>query len=90
MSHRMNRGNLLDRRNGRFLTFGLLYVSEGIPYGFTSIAMVAFMRQQGLSLALIGTFVAALFLPWAFKWAWAPVIDLIKLHRFAGGQHAAG
>jgi PAT family beta-lactamase induction signal transducer AmpG len=52
--------------------------------------MVAFMRQQGLSLALIGTFVAALFLPWAFKWAWAPVIDLIKLHRFAGGQHAAG
>ena len=80
----MNRANLLDSRNGRFLTFGLLYVSEGIPYGFTSIAMVAFMRQQGLSLALIGTFVAALFLPWAFKWAWAPVIDLIKLHRFGG------
>jgi len=84
MSHRMNRGNLLDRRNGRFLTFGLLYVSEGIPYGFTSIAMVAFMRQQGVSLALIGTFVAALFLPWAFKWAWAPVIDLVKLHRLGG------
>ena len=80
----MNRGNLLDSRNGRFLTFGLLYVSEGIPYGFTSIAMVAFMRQQGLSLALIGTFVAALFLPWAFKWAWAPVIDLVKLHRLGG------
>ena len=80
----MNRGNLLGSRNGRFLTFGLLYVSEGIPYGFTSIAMVAFMRQQGLSLALIGTFVAALFLPWAFKWAWAPVIDLVKLHRLGG------
>lgn len=36
----MNRGNLLDSRNGRFLTFGLLYVFEGIPYGFTSIGMV--------------------------------------------------
>jgi len=84
MPHRMNPGNLLDSRNGRFLTFGLLYVSEGIPYGFTSVAMVAFMRQQGVSLALIGTFVAALFLPWAFKWAWAPVIDLIKLHRWGG------
>jgi PAT family beta-lactamase induction signal transducer AmpG len=84
MPHRMNPGNLLDSRNGRFLTFGLLYVSEGIPYGFTSIAMVAFMRQQGVSLALIGTFVAALFLPWAFKWAWAPVIDLVKLHRLGG------
>jgi MFS family permease len=80
----MNPGNLLDSRNGRFLTFGLLYVSEGIPYGFTSVAMVAFMRQQEVSLALIGTFVAALFLPWAFKWAWAPVIDLIKLHRWGG------
>ena len=80
----MKPGNLLDSRNGRFLTFGLLYVSEGIPYGFTSTAMVAFMRQQGVSLAYIGTFVAALFLPWAFKWAWAPVIDLVKLHRLGG------
>jgi MFS family permease len=80
----MNPGNLLDSRNGRFLTFGWLYVSEGIPYGFTSVAMVAFMRQQGVSLALIGTFVAALFLPWAFKWAWAPIIDLVKLNRLGG------
>jgi len=80
----MSRANLLDSRNGRFFTFGLMYISEGIPYGFTSVAMVAFMRQQGVSLALIGAFVAALFLPWAFKWAWAPVIDLVKLHRFGG------
>ncbi|MGI9264465.1 MAG: MFS transporter [Gammaproteobacteria bacterium] len=76
--------NLLDTRNGRLLTFGLLYISEGIPYGFTSTAMVAFMRTEGISLELIGTFVAALFLPWAFKWAWAPLVDLIKLHRWGG------
>ena len=37
---------LLDGRNGRFPTFGLLYVSEGTPYGFTSIAMVAFMASR--------------------------------------------
>lgn len=80
----MNPKNLLDTRNGRFLTFSILYISEGIPYGFTSIAMVAFMRQQGVSLELIGTFVGALFLPWAFKWAWAPLIDLIKLDRLGG------
>ncbi|MDH3513101.1 MAG: hypothetical protein OER85_19860 [Gammaproteobacteria bacterium] len=64
--------NLLNTKNGRLLTFGLRYISEGIPYGFTSTAMVAFMRSERLSLELIGTFVAALFLPWAFKWAWAP------------------
>ena len=78
------RRNLLATRNGRFLTFSILYISEGIPYGFTSVAMVAFMRQQGVSLELIGAFVAALFLPWAFKWAWAPLIDLIKLPRLGG------
>jgi PAT family beta-lactamase induction signal transducer AmpG len=78
------RRNLLDTRNGRFLTFGLLYVSEGIQYGFTSIAMVAFMRQHGVSLEAIGAFSAALFLPWAFKWAWAPLVDLIRLDRWGG------
>ena len=46
--------NLLDSRNGRLTSFGLLYVSEGIPYGFTSVAMVAFMRTAGLSLEQIG------------------------------------
>jgi PAT family beta-lactamase induction signal transducer AmpG len=76
--------NLLDTRNGRFMTFGLLYVSEGIPYGFTSVAMVAFMRQQGMSLEAIGVFVAALFMPWAFKWAWAPLVDLVRLDRWGG------
>lgn len=80
----MPRPNLLDTRNGRLATFGLLYVSEGIPYGFTSVAMVTFMRQHGVGLDLIGAFTAALFLPWAFKWAWAPLIDLIRLDRFGG------
>ena len=80
----MRSKNLLDTRKGRFFTFGMLYISEGIPYGFTSTAMVAFMRTQGLSLEQIGTFVAALFLPWAFKWVWAPLIDLVKLNRFGG------
>jgi len=80
----MQRKNLLDSTRGRFTTFGLLYISEGIPYGFSSTAMVAFMRVEGLSLAQIGAFVAALFIPWSFKWVWAPLIDLIKLHRFGG------
>jgi len=79
-----SRRNLLATRNGRFIAFSLLYISEGIPYGFTSVAMVAFMRQQGVALDLIGAFVGALFLPWAFKWAWAPVIDLVRLDRLGG------
>jgi len=80
----MQSKNLLDTRKGRLSTFGLLYVSEGIPYGFTSVAMVTIMRTADISLEQIGMFVAALFLPWSFKWAWAPLIDLIKLYRFGG------
>ena len=80
----MQRFNLLGSTWGRYLAFGLMYVSEGIPYGFTSVAMVAIMRTEGISVFLIGAFSAALLVPWSFKWAWAPVIDLVKLHRFGG------
>lgn len=80
----MRQKNLLDSRNGRFLTFGFLYFSEGIAYGFTSVAMVTIMRVAGVSLEQIGIFTAALFVPWAFKFAWAPLIDLIRLKRLGG------
>ena len=76
--------NILDTRKGRLTTFGLLYISEGIPLGFAAVAMAAYMRRQGLDVAQVGAFVAAFYLPWAFKWAWAPLIDLIKLNRLGG------
>lgn len=76
--------DLLAGTYGRFLSFGLLYVAEGLPYGFSSTALVAFMRQQGLSIEQIGTFVAAIFLPWSFKWVWAPLVDIVRLERFGG------
>ena len=60
----MAKPNLLDSRNGRFIAFGFLYISEGIPYGFATTAMVMFMRLEGLSIEQIGAFVAAVLLPW--------------------------
>lgn len=75
---------MLQSRRGRLSAFCILYISEGIPYGFTTTAMVAFMRIEGLSLEQIGGLVAALFIPWSFKWLVAPVIDIVKLRRFGG------
>jgi PAT family beta-lactamase induction signal transducer AmpG len=72
---------MLHSRRGRLSAFAILYISEGIPYGFTSTAMVAFMRIEGLSLEQIGGFVAALFIPWSFKWLLAPIVDIVKLRR---------
>ena len=76
--------NLLHSRKGRFVAFGLLYISEGVPYGFSSTAMVMFMRLEGLSIEQIGAFVAAILLPWGFKWATAPLVDIVKLTKFGG------
>ncbi len=62
----------------------MLYVSEGIPLGFAAVTMAAYMRRHGLEVAQVGAFVAAFYLPWAFKWAWAPLVDLVRLERFGG------
>ena len=80
----MPSSNLLHSRKGRFIAFGTLYISEGIPFGFSATAMVMFMRMEGLSIEQIGAFAAAILLPCGFKWAWAPLIDIVKLTRFGG------
>jgi PAT family beta-lactamase induction signal transducer AmpG len=80
----MSGKNMLDSKKGRLTTFGLLYISEGIPLGFAAVAMAAYMRRQGMDVTQVGVFVASFYLPWAFKWAWAPIVDLIGLKRFGG------
>ena len=56
--------NLLATRRGRLVAFFLLYVTEGIPLGFTAVAVATYMRTRGVDPAAIGTFVATLYLPW--------------------------
>src|SRR6476620_9387911 len=74
--------NLLATRWGRLLTFFLLYMTEGIPLGFTATAIATQMRRQGLGPAEIGAFVASLYLPWAFKWVVGPFVDVFSSDRF--------
>jgi MFS transporter, PAT family, beta-lactamase induction signal transducer AmpG len=72
----------LATRRRRIATFFLLYVAEGIPLGFAGGLIATQMRRQGLDPAVIGAFVASLFLPWAFKWAFGPLIDTLGWKRF--------
>jgi PAT family beta-lactamase induction signal transducer AmpG len=74
--------NLLATRNGRLLAFFLLYVTEGIPLGFTATAIATQMRRQGLGTEAIGVFIASLYLPWGFKWVVGPFVDTISSDRF--------
>lgn len=78
----MLRMDLLATRPGRQLAFFLLYLTEGIPLGFTATAVATQMRRQGIGPAEIGAFVGSLYLPWAFKWIAGPIVDTITVRRF--------
>jgi PAT family beta-lactamase induction signal transducer AmpG len=74
--------DLLSSRKGRLAAFFLLYITEGIPLGFTATAIAAQMRRGGLGPEAIGLFVGSLYLPWAFKWAAGPFVDTFTSERF--------
>jgi PAT family beta-lactamase induction signal transducer AmpG len=74
--------NLLATRSGRLTAFFSLYLTEGIPLGFTATAVATQMRRQGLGPAEIGAFVGSLYLPWAFKWAMGPFVDVLSSEKW--------
>jgi PAT family beta-lactamase induction signal transducer AmpG len=74
--------NPLATRFGRLAAFFLLYMTEGIPLGFTATAIATQMRRQGISPTQIGAFVGALYLPWAWKWLVGPVVDVVYSERW--------
>ena len=74
--------NLLGTRRGRLFAFFSLYVTEGIPLGFAATAVATQLRRQGVGPAEIGAFVASFYLPWAFKWAFGPFVDVFRSQRF--------
>ncbi len=76
----------LTTRRGRLAAFFLLYLSEGIPFGFTAVTMTAYLRRHGVGLEAIGLFAASLYAPWGFKWAWAPLVDLVRFERFGASR----
>ncbi|HEY4083497.1 MAG TPA: MFS transporter [Burkholderiaceae bacterium] len=74
--------NLLGSRRGRIAAFFFLYLTEGIPQGFTATVVGTQLRRLDVSVAQIGALMAMTMLPWAFKWAYGPLIDLFVSRRF--------
>lgn len=73
--------NLLASKWGRLIAFFCLYVTEGIPLGFTGTAMAVHLSKSGLSDLEVGIFTGWLYIPWAFKWVVGPVVDLVYSKR---------
>ncbi|MDA1015505.1 MAG: MFS transporter [Planctomycetota bacterium] len=67
----------------RKLLFASLYLSEGAPIGFLWLALPTRLRAAGLPLEQITWLAAVLVLPWTFKFAWAPLIDLLQNPRWS-------
>ncbi len=78
--------NLLSTKRGRLITFSLLYLSEGIPFGFSAITLTTYLRMSGVGMTEIGMLLASLYAPWGFKWAWAPLVDLVRFKRFGNSR----
>ena len=51
-----------------------LYFSQGLPYGVFAFALPTLLRENEVSLEIIG-WARLLALPWALKFLWAPVLD---------------
>ncbi len=74
--------NLLETKSGRKALFMALYLSEGAPIGFIWWALPTRLKLAGVELDRITGLLALLALPWALKFLWAPLIDVLRSRRF--------
>jgi RhtX/FptX family siderophore transporter len=58
----------------------VLYLAHALPLYFYNVALPAILRHQGVDLRWIGM-LSLLYIPWAFKFFWAPLIDRFYLKK---------
>ncbi|WP_026470234.1 MFS transporter [Alkanindiges illinoisensis] len=78
----MNQFTAMNQFNARqvSLLVIMLYLAHALPLYFFNVAMPAILRQQGMDLRWIGM-LSLLYLPWAFKFFWAPLVDRYFIPR---------
>ena len=59
----------------RAITLCSLYVAQGIPSGFVTYTLVAYLAAEGYTAAAIGNMLFWVYLPWVFKFLWGPFVD---------------
>ena len=59
----------------RYTTGSIMYFAQGIPQGLLSIAIPVWLASQGVSAGDIGSYLAVIVLPWAFKLVTGPLMD---------------
>ena len=66
---------LIDSYRARVLTLCVMYVAQGIPWGFFTVTFVTYLASEGFSAADLALLLTVGTLPWSLKFLWGPVID---------------
>ncbi|MEZ6042671.1 MAG: MFS transporter [Planctomycetaceae bacterium] len=68
---------LSEHKTLRMFTLCLLYVAQGIPWGFVTVTFAAWLAtpEHGISTDQLGKILAVASLPWSFKFLWGPLMD---------------
>jgi PAT family beta-lactamase induction signal transducer AmpG len=66
---------LSDSPKTRYAVGATMYFAQGIPAGLLSIAIPAWLASQGVGAGAIGSYLAVIVLPWAFKLVTGPFMD---------------
>jgi PAT family beta-lactamase induction signal transducer AmpG len=63
----------------RVATLCALYFAQGVPTGFLTIALVAYLNAKGVDRVQTAQLISLALLPWSFKLIWGPIIDSYQL-----------
>jgi PAT family beta-lactamase induction signal transducer AmpG len=74
--------SLAERKWLRLATLVILYVAQGIPWGFMATTIPAYLASRGLDASSVGVALATTTLPYTFKWVWGPIVDTVGIPRF--------
>ncbi|MDH3615963.1 MAG: MFS transporter [Gammaproteobacteria bacterium] len=66
---------LADSSRVRYATGSFMYFAQGIPQGLLAIAIPVWLASQGVGAGDIGSYLAVIVLPWAFKLVTGPLMD---------------
>jgi MFS family permease len=77
-----NGASLNENQFRRLVSLCVLYLAQGLPAGFTYVAFVAYLSDNGTPPQEIAILFATIALPWTFKFVWGPVIDLLVIPEY--------
>jgi PAT family beta-lactamase induction signal transducer AmpG len=67
--------SLSTHRRWRLVTLCAMYFAQGLPWGFMTVTLVAWLAKQGSTTDETGSLLFWCTVPWSIKFLWGPVID---------------